>query len=96
VKEKGGASKEAGVHRWTIKRCRLSRVVVLNLPSSATLNTVPHVEVTPSHRIIFLFLPKFKSATVMNHCYITFMNHAGYLIYDSHPQRGLSPLAEIL
>ena len=32
----------------------LSTAVVLNLPTTAAFNTVPHVAVTPSHKIIFV------------------------------------------
>ena len=44
-----------------------SRTVVLNLPNTSTLNTAPHVVVTPTHKIFLFLLHNCNFATVMNH-----------------------------
>lgn len=42
------------------------RAVVPNLPSAPTLNTVPRVTVTPSHKIVSLLLHNSNFAALMN------------------------------
>jgi hypothetical protein len=44
-----------------------SRAVALSLPNAVTFNTVPHVVVTPNHKVIMLLLHNCNFATIMNH-----------------------------
>lgn len=42
-------------------------IVVLNLPYISTLNTVPHVVLTPNHKVISKLLHNCNFATIINH-----------------------------
>lgn len=53
-------------HIFRIKAEDVSRVVVLNLPNSASFNAVPHVVVSPNHTFIYLLLYNCRFATVVN------------------------------
>lgn len=52
--------------KLTLLRRNPCRAVVLNLPSAPTLNRVPRVTVTPSHKIVSFLLHNSNFAAVMN------------------------------